>query len=141
MTEWELTIAGTLLYACEGTRLRRDPRGKNRFTYSIELTNSRPEIVKLFVRFLREILNVEEQRLRGQLFIYKDHEENSLKSFWSDTSGISIDQFQKVILLRQKNSRYKPNPLGTFKVRYSSKESFIKLQQLMNNVWKGAGVL
>ena len=141
MNKRELTIAGTLLYACEGARLRKDPRGKNTFIYAIELTNSRPEIVKLFVRFLREILNVEEHRLRGQLFIYKDHEEKSLKKFWSKTSSIPIDQFQKVILLHQKNSKYKPNPLGTFKVRYSSKESFIKLHELMQNVWTEAKVL
>jgi hypothetical protein len=35
----ELQIAGAILYACEGTKARKDTRGKNRFNYSIELNS------------------------------------------------------------------------------------------------------
>ena len=49
---------------------------------------------------------------------------------------IPINQFQQVINLTQKNSKYKPNPLGTFKIRYNNKIDFLKMQKMINSVWK-----
>lgn len=140
MTRKELTIAGAMLYACEGTKLRRDLRYKNYFIYAIEMTNSRPQIIALFARFLRDILKIDKLRLRGQLFIYPDHDEKKLVKLWSRISGIPTLQFQKVIRLTQKNSKYKPNPLGTFKIRYNHKVDFLRLQAIITEIWNDAGV-
>lgn len=141
MTKDELRIAGAMLYACEGTKLRKDKRGENRYIYSIELTNSSPEIVSLFVRFLKDIMFIDSTRLRGQLFIYPDHNQKQLVTFWSNISGIPSSQFQKVIVLKQKNSKYKPNPNGTFKIRYSHKTDFLRLQETIKDIWRDAGVV
>ena len=130
-----------MLYACEGTKLRKDKRGENRYIYSIELTNSNPEIVSLFVKFLKEVMIIDFSRSRGQLFIYPDHNQAQLISFWSKISGIPNSQFQKVIVLRQKNFKYKPNPNGTFKIRYSNKVDFLRLQEIIKNIWRDAGVV
>ncbi len=135
-----LKIAGAMIYACEGTKARRDSRYENHYIYSIELTNSRPEIIKIFAKFLRKVLIVKEERLRGQLFLYPDHNKEKLVKYWSLVSGIPISQFQKVIMLKQKNSKYKPNPLGTFKIRYNHKVDFFRLQVMITEVWKNAGV-
>lgn len=141
MTLKELTIAGVLLYACEGTKLRKDPRHKNTYIYAIELTNSDPKIIYLFVKFLLTVIEIDKKRLRGQLFVYQDHNIAELKKYWSKKTGIPLGQFHKVIELKNRNSKYKPNPLGTFKVRYSCKEDFLKLQEIISSVWKGAGVV
>ena len=105
MSRRGLVIAGTMLYACEGTKVRRDWRNENRYIYAIEFTNSKPEIIGLFMRFLREVLQVDQSRLRGQLFVYPDHDKAELVSYWSKISGIPMTQFQKVIELKQKNSK------------------------------------
>ena len=84
---------------------------------------------------------MEETRLRGQLFVYPDHDKNKLIQFWSKVSDIPIKQFQKPIDLTQKNSKYKPNPLGTFKIRYNNKKDFLRLQSIITNIWKNAGVV
>jgi hypothetical protein len=81
VTKEELRIAGTML-SCEGTKLRKDKRGENRYIYSIELTNSSPEIVSLFLKFLKYVLLVDSSRLRGKLFIYPDHSKTKLIEFW-----------------------------------------------------------
>ncbi len=140
MTNKHLTIAGTMIYACEGTKARRDYRSKNGYNYAIELTNSQPETISLFSMFLKEILKIDWQRVRGQLFIYPDHNKEKLIDFWSKVANIPTSQFQKPILLTQKNSKYKPNPLGTFKIRYNSKEDFLKLQTMIGKVWREAGL-
>lgn len=131
----ELKIAGVLLYCCEGTRLRRDKRRKGDvFYWVIEFTNSNPKLVKLFLVFLRKIIKISESRLKGQLFIYDDLETQKLEKMWSKETGIDLGNFNKTIILRAKGSKYKPNPNGTFKVRYHSKEACQKLNLLVNEV-------
>lgn len=128
-----------MLYACEGTKARKDNR-YDRLIYSIELTNSDPKIIKIFSHFLDEIIAIDKNRVRGQLFIYPDLDETKLTRFWSEISGIPVSQFQKTIL-QKSNNRFKSSPYGTFKIRYSSKKDFIKLQNIIDDVWRDAGVV
>lgn len=135
MDSRELTILGASLYACEGTKARRDFRRENGYNYSIELTNSDPNIVRVFSLFLKKIIKADWKRVKGQLFLYPDLDENELKAIWSKASGVPIARFQKSICLKKKISKFKPNPLGTFKLRYPCKEDFLKLQNIISNIW------
>lgn len=140
MNRRELTILGASLYACEGTKARRDCRSETRYIYSIELTNSDVRIIKCFSNFLKKIIKADWKRVRGQLFIYPDLDESKLKNIWAKASGIPLDQFQKTICLNLKTGKFKANPLGTFKIRYTCKQDFLRLQQMIEQVWKDAGV-
>lgn len=140
MTVKELKIIGAMLYVCEGTKARRDFRSQNRYIYSIELTNSDPKIIKIFSIFLRKIIKADWKRVRGQIFIYPDLNERTIVNFWVKAANIPKNQFQKTIFLKNKNNKFKPNPLGTFKIRYSCKEDFLKLQTLIDKVWRDARV-
>lgn len=126
---------------CEGTKLRQDLRYRNTFIYSIEFTNSNPKLVYWFVKFMRKILKIEMAKIKGQLFIYPDLNKRKVMKIWSDKTGIPIEQFQKIIMLKSKDSKFKHNPLGTFKVRHSSKEKFLKLQDIMDEIWRDARVV
>lgn len=131
MTSKELEIAGCMIYACEGTKLRKDPRGKNTYIYAVEVTNSSPEIIAIFVRFLKSIVKPNWGKLRGQLFIYEDMDEQKIKKYWSSISEVPRSQFQKTITFKSKNGRFKPSKYGTFKLRYSSKKDFLLIQELI----------
>jgi hypothetical protein len=137
----ELKLAGGLLYLCEGTKLRQDLRYKNTFIYSIEFTNSNPKIVALFVKFMKKVLKIEPGRIKGQLFIYPDLDKEKVMKIWSGRTGIPVEQFQKIIMLKAKGSKFKHNPLGTFKVRHSGKEKFLMLQDIIDDVWRDARVV
>ncbi|MCX6812451.1 MAG: hypothetical protein NTW79_02420 [Candidatus Berkelbacteria bacterium] len=141
MNKKELFYAGALLYACEGTVLRKDKRGENRFNYAIEFTNSKSQPMALFAKFLREIIVIDESRLRGQLFAYPDHNKDELISYWSNVSGIPSSQFQKVIDLKQTSGKFNPSRYGTFKLRYNNKNDFLKLQEIIEQTWRDAGVV
>lgn len=141
MNKRELSLIGASLYACEGTKARRDSRGKNRWIYSIELTNSDPVIIEVFSLFLRKIIMPDWGRVRGQIFFYPDLDEKKLKKIWSKSSGIPLKQFQKSICLKRKTGKFKSNPLGTFKMRYSCKKDFLRLQQIIDGVWRDARVV
>ena len=137
----ELKILGASLYVCEGTKARRDYRRENRYIHSIELTNSEPKIIKSFSLFLKKIIKADWSRVRGQLFLYPDLNEEKLKLVWSQASSVPLSQFQKSIYLKQKTGKFKPNPLGTFKIRYTCKKDFLKLQLIIKDMWRGAGVV
>ena len=138
MNKKQLEVAGCMIYACEGTKLRRDNRGINTFIYAVEVTNSTPEVIALFARFLREIIEVDEIKLRGQLFIYEEMDEYCIKIFWSEVSGIPLSQFQKTIVFATKTGKFKPSKYGTFKLRYSSKRDFLEIQRRIANIWRDA---
>ncbi|MCX5687808.1 MAG: hypothetical protein NTV71_04140 [Candidatus Omnitrophica bacterium] len=136
LTKRDLKIIGAALYSCEGTKLRRDKRKKNEIYYwVIEFTNSNPKLIKLFAAFLRKIIKIEENKLKGQLIIYSDIQKKKLEKFWSATSGIPLFNFNKTVVLSAKGSLYKPNPNGTFKVRYHSKEAFKRLDRILNSIF------
>jgi hypothetical protein len=140
MTNKDLKIIGAMLYVCEGTKARRDFRTKNGYIYSIELTNSDSKIIHVFSIFLKKIIKADWKRVKGQIFLYPDLMEEELIKYWSKVSGVSTNQFQKSICLKSKDGRFKVSPFGTFKLRYSCKEDFLKLQEIIEDVWRGAGV-
>jgi hypothetical protein len=133
MTSDELELAGSVLYKCEGTKLRRNKRypNGNTFYYAIEFTNSDPVLIKLFLKFLRKIIKVEENKIKIELFLYPDHDKNNLIDRWSKITKVSIDNFQKIIDMKQKNTKYRPNPLGTCKIRCNGKNIFMKLNEVI----------
>ncbi len=134
MNRRELALAGAILYACEGTKLRRDKRRRNAFYYAIEFTNANPLLACIFIRFLRQILHVDLSRIKGQRFYYPDHNEEELRDFWSLKTGIPKHQFQKSISLEAKSQRYRPNPNGVLKIRTQDKETFLRLQYIIDRV-------
>jgi hypothetical protein len=133
LSDKEITIIGASLYLCEGTRLRIDNRGYKQF--AVEFTNRDPRTILLFLRFLRNFVNINEERLKAELFIYPDHNESQLINFWSQLTKIPINRFNKVIKLQQKNQKFKPNPLGVLKLRYHNKDHFLKISHLIEDVF------
>ena len=129
----DLNLIGASLYICEGTRARIDDKGRKNF--SVEFTNKDPRTIKKFIEFLRKIIKAEENRIKAQLFIYPDHSESELIRYWSTLTNIPSSRFTKTIKLRQKNIRYKPNPLGTLKIRYHHKEHFLLIQDIITQIF------
>lgn len=140
MNKKDLKVIGSMLYVCEGTKARIDKR-YDRLIYSIELTNSDPKIIKVFRIFLDDIIKIDKKRIRGQLFLYPDLNERKLVKFWSKTSSIPPSQFNKSICLKLKTGKFKANPLGTFKIRYSCKKDFLIMQKIIESVWRDVGVV
>ena len=139
MNNDKLKIIGAMLYCCEGTKARIDKR-YNRLNYAIELTNTDYKIINIFSEFLRVVIKPDWKRVKGQLFYYPDQDKNELIEYWSEKSGVPINQFHQCILMKS-NPRFKPNKYGTFKIRYFCKEDYLKLQGIIDSIWRDAGVV
>lgn len=81
----ELFLVGLMLYWAEGAK-----------TQSIaSVTNSDPRIIKLFVIWLEQCLQVDRSQLRGEVHIYPDIDVDEAETYWSAISGIPRSQFYK----------------------------------------------
>lgn len=127
-----LALTGIILWWAEGTKSGRDKRWPGARSYPIELTNTNPSIIKLFVDFLRLELRVPNDRLRVQLQIHEGDNQLQMESFWSDITGVSRQHFNKTIVRPVGNKVGKSN--GTCKVRFADKQLYFELETLLEKV-------
>lgn len=117
-----LKAIGVMLYWGEGTK-----KG-----LTVALANSDPDMIVVFLRFLREICGIDERRLRVGLHYYRDHDSKQLMSFWSRVTNIPIQQFDRPFLHAAGKGSYKSkSQYGTVSVRYSDFRLLKTLQQWM----------
>lgn len=69
----------------------------------VRLINTDYRIVKIFKKFLVEVCNVPEEKIKLCLFIYPDLQDDKCKSFWSEMIGIPLNQFGKTQTIIGKN--------------------------------------
>jgi len=90
-----LFTTGINLYWGEG-----DSKLKNG---KVELVNTDPRIISLFVKFLRKIAKVPENKILVWLNLYPDLSEKKCKSFWGNICKISPAQFRKTQFIKGKH--------------------------------------
>lgn len=123
---------GLTLWWAEGTKVRVDKRWKNTFNYSIELTNTDPKIINLFLKYLRERMSVQNEKIKLQLQIHLGDNQEELESFWEEETGIPRCQFNKTIVRPVGNKIGKSR--GTCKVRIYDKKLHILLLERLENL-------
>lgn len=82
-----LFIAGIMLYWGEG-----DNQVGNGL---VRLSNTNANMMRVYTRFLREICGVLPEKIRGEMILYPDLNENFCKIYWSSATLIPSHQFYK----------------------------------------------
>ncbi|MSU56353.1 MAG: hypothetical protein EXS51_03545 [Candidatus Taylorbacteria bacterium] len=124
-----LKVIGAMLYWCEGFK------GNEKSTNStVDLANSDPKMISLFLNFLRRIYRIDEKRLRVLLYCYSDQNIPKLKAFWSGTTGIPLSQFSKPYVRHDFRIDGRKMKHGMVHVRYSDKKLLIELKNLIDSV-------
>jgi hypothetical protein len=119
----KLKLAGAMIYWGEGTKSGN----------TVCLSNSDPEMIKIFLKFLREICGISNKRLRIVIHYYSDHRPDNLKNFWMKATNIPSRQFCRPFLHQGNSGSYKRSSrFGTVSVRYNDK----KLLEIINS-WIG----
>jgi len=121
----ELKIAGSMLYWTEGGRANPTKR-----MWTVDFTNSNPQMIRLFLKFLRKICGIDEKRLRVLLYCYADQNIEALKKYWHKTTRIPLGQFTKPYVrkdfLLEKSGKMK---YGLVHVRYSDKKLLLQIEK------------
>lgn len=99
-------LMGAALYWAEGSK-----------TGMLQFTNSDPHLILFFVRWVHAMFQLPAHKLKGRMNIYPQQDEQKLKQFWSELTGISVERFGKSFV-KPLSKNYKKNNLyyGTMRV-------------------------
>lgn len=88
LSKRELLLVGVALYWGEGTKIN-----KNKRSAGVCLSNSDSSLIRLFLRFIREILMVNENKIRAGIQIHENIDALKTKRYWANITKLPIDRF------------------------------------------------
>lgn len=105
----DLKIIGIMLYWAEGRK-----KGKRILSFA----NSDPDMIRIMMKFFKEICGVPDERFRGHIHTYSHTNIVKSEEYWSRVSGIPVAQFYKTYAKKSSASKDKRNtlPYGTFDI-------------------------
>lgn len=127
----DLFVTGVSLYWAEGYKRPVVRNGRELTHHVVSLTNSDLQLINLFLRFLREICNVPEEKIYANLRIFEHQNERNLLNYWSGLTKIPKQRFDKVYKGISKSSLgkkpYNSLPYGTIQIRVGDTKLFHKI--------------
>lgn len=111
--ERELFALGVALYIGEGTKR----------SYDVRLANSDPQVIKAFLKFLREICRVQENKIKAWLNIFDDANVAEALGYWENVTGLARSQFSKTVVRRSRGGNYlNKSEYGTLTIFVNNKK-------------------
>ncbi len=108
--EVHLKVAGLMLYWGEGAK---SPNGQ------VNFANTDPDLITLFLRFLRKIYAPKESRLRCHLYCFSNQSLNHEIEYWSRLTNIPKHQFIKPYVAKPKEQKHVKITHGVCHIVYS----------------------
>lgn len=115
LTERELMLVGAALYWGEGTKST-----SNGTYFALAFANSDPGLVRIYMKFIREIFHVPEEKIRAGIHIHDNILPDTAKRFWSRVTKLPVGRFYIVKHLSRASKRKRPTnrlPYGTVAIK------------------------
>jgi hypothetical protein len=112
-----LLIAGLMLYYSEGAKTG----------YTVDFANSDARLLKVFLKFLREVCGIDNTRLRFYLYCFSDQDSRSLIRYWCSQLGVERGKFTKPYIRSTLNKGKRTMANGVLHIRYSDKRLLEKI--------------
>lgn len=130
ISQKELLIAGACLYWGEGTKSEKN--------YArLAFSNSDPRMIAFYLKFLRTVLFVKEEKIRAGIHLYASTPIDRTKDFWARVTGLRPESFY-IVNQVSKSSRLKRDsrflPYGTAVVKVNGREFFYKMKGMMEGL-------
>lgn len=126
LSQYELLLIGVALYWAEGYN-RQDKISSP----CISFGNSNPDMVALFLRFLRETMKIPEEKLRPTVQIHHNIEPKSAINFWAKIANIPRERFRITHQVSRASKGKRPFnslPYGTLKLNALGRQNFFKIK-------------
>lgn len=106
LSDQAFKLFGAALYWGEGSKGNQ-----------LYVTNADPRLILFMARWIEKVFNISRKKLRARLNIYPQQNEDDLKGFWSDLTGIPLTNFGKSYV-KPFSTGYKKNNLyyGTMRI-------------------------
>ena len=119
-------IICSIFFWCEG--------GKNT-SNGVRFINSDPLMIKTFLSLLREVYDIDENKIRILMHLHSYHDEVKQKDFWSKITNVPKKQFYKTYQKSNSGKNIHPDYQGCISVRYSD----AKLGNLLKMIYSEFG--
>ncbi len=109
-------VAGLMLYLGEG-----DKKNKAR----VGLANADPDVIKFFIKWIRDFLKLDKEKIRAELHLYENMDIENEKLFWEKITNLPKNQFYKTQIRKVKNGKFgyqEPYRHGTCSIIFASTE-------------------
>lgn len=120
ISQGDLRLIGLCLYWGEGGKTHKG---------AARISNSDPAIIKVMMRYFREICMVEEKKFRAHLHIHSHLDVEKAEKYWSSISDIPREQFFKTYAKPSIASKNKKDslPYGTFDIYVCNTKLFLQI--------------
>lgn len=131
LTKDNIFFIGAALYWAEGYKRPQVRNGRELTNHSVSFTNSDPGIVLLFLRFLREVCGVSDDKIKADIRIYQHLNADETLEYWAKITKIRRENFGKVYYGVSKSSLgkrpYNRLPFGTIQIRVNNTKLFHRI--------------
>jgi len=135
-----LLLIGATLYWGEGYKKAIIRDGKEKIYHMVSFSNTDPEMIKIFIKFLKIICKISDERIKANLHIFEHQDENNIVDYWKNITGIRKENFGKTYFGASISSkRLKPfnqQPYGTIQIRVCDTELFYKIMGWIEGIKK-----
>lgn len=132
LSEREFLMAGVMLYIGEGAKTDG----------ATKLANSDPRVIGFYLRWLRTFFSIEERRLRISLYLHQGLDLDGARRFWSELTGIPLDQFSKPYrAVPDPSIRRSKHPMGCPAIVYSCSRTHREIMGMAEALLSWAGPL
>ncbi len=119
----ELKLIGVALYWAEGY--------KGPACRGVEFTNADPAMIRLMMRWFRDVCSVGENQFRIRLQVHNGKDIEKIKNYWAEITRIPLGQFTKPYIKTSPTSKKKVGnliPYGTCNIRISDIRLITKIK-------------
>ncbi|MBI5003847.1 hypothetical protein HZC00_02025 [Candidatus Kaiserbacteria bacterium] len=129
MREIDLFALGMGLYWGEGSKTNRG---------AIELSNTDPRIIQIYVMFLTKVCGFSMEKLHAHIGLHSHLSITKAEHYWSRISGIPLSQFQKTSIQHSISGRGERDhlPFGTFSVGVYDTAARLRLEGWTQGIYK-----
>lgn len=130
ISEKELLLIGAVLYWGEGAKSERS-------SLSLNFSNSDPLMISVYMRFIREILKIPEEKIRAGIHIYPSISSDEAKKFWSKTTKLPEDRFYIINQISRASRNKRPFnilPHGTLAIKVNNRKQFYIVKGMIGGI-------
>ncbi len=130
LDQTNLWLIGVMLYWAEGGKTQR----------IVRFSNGDPEMIKIMIKFFKIICNVPDEKLRGYIHIHEGLDFKAAEIYWSNVSGIQLNQFYKTYRKPNKSSKNMKNslPFGVMDIYILDVKLFNKISGWASGIFESS---
>lgn len=125
LSKRDLMLVGSALYWAEGYKIE-----KQKYPL-ISFANSDYTMVILFMRFLREVMGIQDKELNLTIRIYSGMDKEKVVKFWSEIINVPVEKFRVGYQVSRASKGKRPFnalPFGTIRVLVCGRKNAFKIK-------------